>query len=1248
MKAKLHLVLSITIFFSWFYGFSQNEYWKPVITSNKVVATNGKTQDLVFEFNSAVFKKALNSASSNSSEHIYLPNSKGKLEAFLIEEKAVFHPELASKYPNIKSFIGWNVAHNKKTRFSFSHNGLQVMLLDYVEGETIFIERISRDKDQYVVYQDNLEKSSFECKTEAVAFENNKLNQALLVDDQTLRTFRIAISVTGEYTTFHGGTTVDALAAINATLTRVNEVFETDLGVRLQLILNNEQIIFTDPNTDPYGNNLNGEVQNVLTTEIGEENYDVGHLFHRDNDNGNAGFIGSVCADNRKGSAFSSALEPEGDTFDLDYVAHEIGHQFGANHTWSFESENTGVQAEPASGTTIMGYAGIVNGNNVASNGDDYFHYNSILQIADFLQTTSCALTTSLVNTPPVITAQNDYSIPKGTSFVLTGNATDVNSNDVLTYNWEQIDDGVVTTTTFSPDNAVGANFRSLKPSTNSSRYFPRLSRVLNGQLEQVNPEENSEWETVSNIERELNFALTVRDNAAGGGQTSSDLVKVDIINAAGPFLVTSQNTNEVYNAGSVQEITWDVANTNGPEINTTEVDIFLSTDGGASFPLLLADNITNSGSAQVQMPGTATTNARIMVMSSNNVFFALNAVEFSIVESSVVLNFNELVYNVCKPDNIQVPFVLETYGGFNEEVSFSANLPVGLSAVFSPTTTALNGTTITVDITNISSLETGDYPIEILATASGFSSTTRITLNIFDTDFVPLILNSPIDGATATFVNPEFLWIEDINAREYEIQIATDDLFNSIVESGTTSFNLFQSSNLEAETNYFWRVRSINECGEGVFETPFNFTTSVIDCKITDTDQQPIEIIAQDPSVITSKVSFIEDLRVADINVNLEVSHTFLEDLIISLTSPSGNTVILTSKSCGSLNNINAVFDDDGLPIVCGGNPALEGVINPLGSLSSFNGESILGDWILTIEDTAASDGGALEAFSLEVCVEGVFRPDEDEDGVFDDGDDLCLGTPKGLKVDTSGCPLNDFPQNNFNIVLQSETCRDKDDGVIAITATDTSINYTAILTGNGLNSTIDFTDEHSFQSLSSGIYNLCIVGEDGSVTYREQCFEIVIDEPQILEALTELVSNSQQLQIALSGSEFYTIEVNGVAIQTIEDSIIVDLNNGNNILKISTSLPCQGIYEERIVVAERPILFPNPIDEFVTIQVNGNNQDTFFEVFGLNGQLISSKTYEGVDKELNVNLSYLPNGFYFLVLTSNNVRYTYKVIKR
>ena len=293
----------------------------------------------------------------------------------------------------------------------------------------------------------------FICATQDAIEERFSSLTAKPVDDQVLRKFRLAVSATGEYTEYHGGTVADALAAINATITRVNQVFETDLGVTLELVADNDKVIYLDGENDPYNGNLNSQVQGILTDSIGETNYDIGHLFHRAEEGGNAGFVGAVCIDGRKGSGYSSSQTPVGDIFDLDYVAHEMGHQFGANHTWSFESEGTQVQVEPGSGTTIMGYAGITGVNNVALNGDDYFHYESIVQISDYLETATCAEVIPITNTPPVIVPITDYTIPRGTAFSLTGTASDIDVTDVLTYAWEQIDDGVVTQATFGPTN---------------------------------------------------------------------------------------------------------------------------------------------------------------------------------------------------------------------------------------------------------------------------------------------------------------------------------------------------------------------------------------------------------------------------------------------------------------------------------------------------------------------------------------------------------------------------------------------------------------------------------------------------------------------------------------------------------------------------------------------------------------------------------------------------------------------------
>lgn len=1257
MNTKLRLVFPITIFFACFYGFSQTNYWRSEISQNAVIGKSLQSLDLkkakVFSLQEETFTKQLASLGGfkNGSQVVYFPNEQGELIPFQVSEASVLSPRLAEKYPLIKSYIGYDLWNKRdRIRFSVSHNGIQSMIVHADGKGATFIQKASKQGNTYMVYNRDSEiegDTDFICSTRPDVEKSLGGTTLKLVDDQILRKYRIAVSATGEYTEHHGGTVADALAAINATLTRVNEVFETDLGVTLELVPNNDLVIFTDAATDPYTGNLNAEVQNTLTANIGEANYDVGHLFNKDTNNGNAGFIGSVCEDNQKGSAFSSGTTPEGDIFDLDFVAHELGHQFGANHTWSFESEGTLVQAEPASGTTIMGYAGIAQGNNVAPNGDDYFHYYSILQITEYLVTITCAVETPLTNNPPVINPVGNYIIPKSTAFVLTGNATDLDG-DLLTYAWEQIDNGVVTTATFGPTNPSGANFRSQKPSISPERYFPKLSRVVGGNLTQTNPATNSAWETVPEIEREMNFALTVRDNASGGGQVTSDLVNVRAINRAGPFRVTSQAAGETYIAGTVQDITWDVADTEKTPVNAEAVDIFLSTDGGVTFSTVLAEDVPNDGLHSVLLPGVSTINARFMVKARNNIFFAVNASNFSIEASEVVLNFPDLEFEACKPDDIVVTFNYETFMGFNEETTFSATgLPPGLGVLFSPTTATTGNTSVDVTFSNTASVASGNYPVTIRGASAGLTKTVDISLNIYDTIFSEVVLSSPSDGLLDAGIGQLFQWESNASYTSYDIEIATDVAFADIVESATVIFNSYLSSNLEEQTTYFWRVKPKNDCGEGVFGTPFGFTTTAVNCASRVAGSLPLEILATGTPTVTSRISFFDDLPVADVNVSLDITHTWLADLVIRITSPSGTTVVLTSSSCGDLDNINATFDDGANSFVCGGTPAINGNVKPLGSLASFNGESVLGEWILQIDDNASGDGGSLNAFSLEICVEGEFIPDEDGDGVFDD-EDLCPGTLPGTEIDTDGCPIYRFPVDNFSVAIQSEPCRNNNDGSLQIDAIDTSINYTVIVSGNGVNDTSNFMDTYSLNNLGAGTFSVCITGTDGTIDYEELCFDVVVNEPEPLSVTSKISLDGKQAILTLDGGIGYNIEWNGILSRTEESEIVVDLREGPNFLKVSTDLPCQGTYEAQFFTSDKPIIYPNPVVNIARVLFGTGVGELTVTIHAANGRLISTKGYNVDGNEIDLDFTGLPSGMYFVNFNGIDVKGTYKVMKR
>ncbi|WP_333599496.1 GEVED domain-containing protein [Flavobacterium sp.] len=587
----------------------------------------------------------------SSSKVIALPNAEGQLENYRVYENSNMDPALEAKYPEIKSYFGVNLDNPATTAyFSLSPLGFKSMVI-YPDRSATFIEPISQDLTTYTVYKKTDKAASldkFECKVLASAQADLAASGASMArpnaDDATLRTFRLAMSVTGEYTAYFGGTKALALAGINNSLTRVNGVFEKDFGVHMNLIANTDLVIYTSASTDPYdaaatgaGGTWNQQLQTTLTNVIGSANYDIGHLFGASGGGGNAGCIACVCKNPTtsvplgKGSGFTSPADaiPAGDNFDIDYVAHEMGHQFGANHTFTHSNEGTGVQVEPGSGSTIMGYAGITS-LDVQPHSDPYFHAVSIQQVTNYIKTTTCQTNTATGNAVPTASAGLDYTVPKSTPFMLTGAGTDANG-DALTYDWEQMD-SQTTSAAPSATKTSGVNFRSYNPTTSPTRYFPKMSSVLTGATTTAGTELTVE--ALPSVARTLNFRMTVRDNHAGGPANNSDDMIVTVNATAGPFSVTAPNTAVSYVGGSSQTITWAVAGTTANGVNCANVDILLSTDGGTTWSTLLAAT-PNDGTQAVTIPNTPGTTNRIMVKGTNHIFFDVSNTNFTITAGS-------------------------------------------------------------------------------------------------------------------------------------------------------------------------------------------------------------------------------------------------------------------------------------------------------------------------------------------------------------------------------------------------------------------------------------------------------------------------------------------------------------------------------------------------------------------------------------------------------------------------------------
>lgn len=597
-------------------------------------------------------KDARESGSNAQPVIISLPTLNGKIERFAVYSFPVVVKELADKY-QLGSYAGVGIDDpNKYLRFSVSPNDFQSMIIK--NGISEFIEPQNTAKTVYGVHPKTIhtEGSRFVCSTnenpKAVEqvkklFGNGKSFANQPTDfskssDKKYRTLRLAMSVTGEYTQFHGGTVAGALSAINATLTRANGVFEKDFALHLNL-QNFPDVIYTDPATDPYSPSDIGadgswslELQNTLTANVGDANYDIGHLFAASGGGGFAGCIGCIClepgnpapeTENGKGSAYTSPADdiPQGDTFDIDYVSHEFGHQLGANHTFSSNLEELGVSVEPGTGSTIMGYAGMGDVfDNVQANTDAYFHIASIKQVQANLINKTCDVETTVANNPPVIAALPTYHIPKGTAFVLTASATDA-ENDPLTFNWEQVDDAsVIINSNNLGTTTSGASFRSVLPSTNPTRYFPKLSSVLAGVLDNS----TNGWESVSMVPRTTNFAVTVRDNSPVANQQQTQYGEQEIVvGDDGPFTINSQYAA----AGGPYVIEWEVANTAAAPYNVTDVKIDYTTDNGGTW-IILIPSTANDGSESLVFPSSLdgqTVTLRISAI--GNVFYAVKLI---------------------------------------------------------------------------------------------------------------------------------------------------------------------------------------------------------------------------------------------------------------------------------------------------------------------------------------------------------------------------------------------------------------------------------------------------------------------------------------------------------------------------------------------------------------------------------------------------------------------------------------------
>ena len=914
---------------------------------------------------------------------ISLPNIDGNLERFEMLEASNFTPEFQALNPTIRAYAGKGIDDRQATlRMSVDPNGIQVMVFR-TDKRNEFIESYSEDGEIYAVYNASRDKGNlpFTCSTEDIAISKSLGNHDETNRSNTseLLTFRLALSCNAEYTNYFGGVP-QALAAMNATMARVNGVFEMDFAIHMNMVPN-LNIIYTNAATDPYTSmgQWNDQLQSTLTANIGEANYDVGHMFGASGGGGNAGCIGCVCVNNQKGRGITSPADgvPMGDNFDIDYVAHELGHQFGGNHTFSNNTEGSGVNVEPGSGSTIMGYAGITS-QDIANHSDAYFVYATIKQVQDNMVGKNCPIRTTLTNTAPSVDAGLDYIIPISTPYILTGSATDA-ENDSLLYCWEQNDSAgsgqTGNNSQASPTKTGGPNWRSYDPTTSPSRYFPPLPRVVNNQLTSVFGSITTE--AISSVARVCNFALTVRDRNLEVGQTATDFMKVTTTAAAGPFIVNTPNTNISVMAGANYNVTWNVAGTDANGVNAATVDILLSTDGGLTFPITLVSNVANDGAQTVNFPDVPGTMNRVMVKGYNHIFYDISNTNFTITTAATTFLISAAggadTMAICQGSNVTYPIDYGILNGFSGTTGFTVTgAPVG--AVVSITPNPINAVgVVNLQVSTTTSTLPGNYTMVITGTSGSEVKTLELTLNLYALTFPATVLSSPANGALAQPTTLTLEWDANTNATDYLIEVSADANFATVIASEVVSTNSFNISGLSASTTYYWRVEPRNPSCNGAVSDAFSFQTGLIACDDLSSTNVPLAIATAGTPTINSTfvVPAGSGAVISDINVTMNITHTWVRDLIVTLISPAGTQAMLVNRPCTNvaLNNIIATFDDDGIALICANNPAVGGTIIPAAALSVFNGENTEGTWTLRVSDNANQDGGSLNSWSMTIC---------------------------------------------------------------------------------------------------------------------------------------------------------------------------------------------------------------------------------------------------------------------------------------
>lgn len=1163
----------------------------------------------VFQLDKAGLRDYLSNApmefSTKKGITLEIPMPNGRTELFEVFESPIMQAGIAAKYSSIKTYKAVGITdRSKNLRFSLADNGFYAAINSF-DGEKYIDPYSEKNTTDYIVYDvkdhhSDIYKNTPMCGVDhEIRTQNHLFNpsssRAGLVE---LRVLKLAMACTGEWgQVARRGTVEKCMADITVMVNRMNSIYEKEMAMRFVIIDNNDKLISVNPDTDMYDNSDQGKV--ILPTNTGvisklgisSSSYDIGHVLSICFDIGGVAQGGSACQSN-KGNGVTCNNDNDLTNIVTRVMAHEVGHQFDASHTWnicqpndaSIDAQRAGSYAyEPGSGTTIMSYAGSCSSDNVASDNDDYFHVASLDQM--YAKTNSggnafaCSDKVATTNHYPVIQVPSrSFVIPASTPFELEGTATD-EDGDVLTYCWEQYDLGPKVA--LGTNGAEGPLFRSIKPSTSGYRSFPKLTSLLSGTADKT--------EVLPNVSRKMKFRLTVRDNSGQAGGVQWAEYNVEFSDNSGPLAITYPISAEKFKVGDKVTVTWDVANTNQAPVNCQSVNIYGSYSGavknGDTNLIPLALNVPNDGSQEVTIPNKTSNLFRILIKAADNIFMATHKNLIKIeapISPSIYFETSQSSLNICQPDQGVLDITTTALAGFVGDIVFDipSNLPAGLVAKFDNNSVAAGNTNkLTLNTNDIKGNLSGEFVIR--AIASGVDTVERIIFyNIVGGDIQDLQILEPNSGQTNVSESPNFVWYPKPDASYYEFSLSTNPNFigGNVLYSTTLADTAFRLPTiLNKSTIYYWRVRAVNSCKNGEWSKVSAFSTAVSSCKTYESGVQSIIITTAGTPTVELPLNIPDQGIISDLNIKLiKAEHAKLADIVAYLVAPSGKEALLWSKQCAAQQNINVGLDDQSpnfftCPINTG-KVYRTHIANGAQKLEIFNGEQMNGTWKLRLEDKQSGSGGKLQELNLEICA------------------NIALESP----VIEQNELLRLVPKGQAFITNQQLLATDKDNSAAQLTYTLVDMPVNGKLTLNGLELTVG--SKFTQADINNSILKYESIYESNST-----------------DSFSFTINDGQGGWINITNFEIY----------------------------INTSVSVQDIN-----LSQDVYVFPNPSTSDINIVLSGKAISFInYLLTDLSGRSILTGSISG--NSAVVNLSNIANGVYMIRLTDGKRTVSKKLVK-